>query len=79
MTDIEFLFRWSPGKAAQAHAHTQHTHTHTNSLTWLMSPCSTISRGVMGTSWVAALVVGVMTHCARRAFLARPSGKVLPQ
>jgi hypothetical protein len=46
---------------------------------WLMWPCSTISFGEMGASWSSALVVGVMTLCAKRSFLRMPSGKELPQ
>mmetsp|Transcript_29193 Transcript_29193/g.86393 ORF Transcript_29193/g.86393 Transcript_29193/m.86393 type:complete len:301 (+) Transcript_29193:2565-3467(+) len=46
---------------------------------WLIRPCSTISLGLMGTSWSSALVVGVITFFSRRMFLVIPSGNVLPQ
>ena len=46
---------------------------------WLMWPPSTISAGLMGTSWLSALVVGVMTLAASRSFFAMPSGNRLPQ
>ena len=35
--------------------------SHLPAPTWLISPCATISAGLMGTSWSAALVVGVIT------------------
>ena len=46
---------------------------------WVISPWSTISLGVMGTSPSSALVVGVTMFFSSLSFFTSPSGRSFPQ
>ena len=50
-----------PDQATQAEGALHRTASHS---CCDMSPCATMSSGLMGASWSAAFVVGVITFCA---------------